>query len=101
MGIAFAQQAGAAASGGMSTIMNFVPIILMIVVFYFLLIMPQQKREKERKKMIAALQKGDRVLTASGMYGIIDSLKDDNTVVLKISTNTKVEFLKSAITGKA
>ncbi len=101
MGIAFAQQAGAAASGWMSSAMNFIPIILMIVVFYFLLIMPQQKREKERKKMIAAIQKGDRVLTASGMYGIVDEVKDENTVVLKISSNTKVEFLKSAITGKA
>jgi preprotein translocase subunit YajC len=82
---------------------NYSFIILMvatIAIFYFLLIRPQKKKEKERVEMISALKKGDRVLTAGGMYGIIDSFKDGDIVVVKVSGNTKIEFAKSAIQTK-
>lgn len=72
----------------------------MIVIFYFLLIRPQQKKEKERKNMITALKQGDRVLTAGGLYGIVDSFKEGDVVVLKISGNTKAEFTRNAIQVK-
>ncbi len=104
-GIAYAASEGAAQGGqGMqSALGNYSFIILMvatIAIFYFLLIRPQKKKEKERMEMITALKKGDRVITAGGMYGIIDSFKEGDIVVLKISGNTKVEFLKSAIQNK-
>ncbi|MBN1495740.1 MAG: preprotein translocase subunit YajC [Spirochaetes bacterium] len=76
-------------------------MIATIVIFYFLLIRPQKKKEKERIEMINALQKGDKVVTAGGMYGVIDSFKDGDIVVLKVSGNTKIEFSKSAIQNKA
>jgi preprotein translocase subunit YajC len=76
-----------------------IPILLMIVIFYFLLIRPQQKKEKERKGMIDQLKEGDRVLTAGGMYATVSEVKDD-TIVLKINSNTKVEFAKTAIQTK-
>ncbi|HOO71133.1 MAG TPA: preprotein translocase subunit YajC [Spirochaetota bacterium] len=97
-GIAYAQASGAAGSG--SSLLSLVPIALMIVIFYFLLIRPQQKKEKERKGMIDALKQGDKVLTAGGIYGTVDSFKDQDIVVLKISGNTKVEFTKSSIQAK-
>ncbi len=81
--------------------MSFIPIILMILIFYFILIRPSQKKEKDRKKMIEAIQKGDKVLTAGGIYGVVVTVKpEENIVVLKISDGTKVEFAKSAIQTK-
>jgi preprotein translocase subunit YajC len=97
-GIAFAQAQGGGGAGG--SLMTFVPIILMIAVFYFLLIRPQQKREKERKQMIASLEKGDRVITVGGIHATVDAIKDENTVVLKLTGNTKVDFSKSSIQSK-
>jgi len=75
-------------------------LILTVAVFYFLMIRPQKKKEKERQDMVNSLKKGDRVMTTSGMYGVIDSFKEGDIVVLKISGNTKVEFTKSAIHTK-
>ncbi len=98
IGTAYAQAGGGVAAG--SSLFSLIPIVLMIVIFYFLLIRPQQKKEKERKGMIEALKQGDRVLTAGGIYGVVDSFKEPDIVVLKISGNTKVEFTKSAVQNK-
>lgn len=84
--------------GGGSPLAMFVPLLGMLVIFYFLLIRPQQKRAKETQKMLEALRKGDRVVTASGLYGTILGVKE-NMVVVKIAENVKVEMLKSAVTG--
>jgi preprotein translocase subunit YajC len=102
-GIAYAASEGAPAGQGLQGFGNYSFIILMvatIAIFYFLLIRPQKKKEKERTNMISALQKGDKVMTAGGMYGVIDGFKDSDIVILKISGNTKVEFSKSAIQNK-
>lgn len=78
-----------------------IPMVLMMVVFYFLLIRPQQKKEKERVKMIDSLQKGDRVLTVGGIYGVVSALKpEESIVVLKISENAKIEVSKASIQQK-
>lgn len=88
-----------APAGGMGGLL--IPMLLMIAIFYFLIIRPQQKKEKDRKKMVDQLAKGDRVITAGGIYGTITSVKSDqNIVVVKISDNAKVEFAKSAIQSK-
>lgn len=83
---------------GPSPFSMLLPILGMLLIFYFLMIRPQQKRHKEVQKMLAALKKGDRVLTASGLYGVVSGLRDD-VVVLKIAENVKVEMLKSAVTA--
>jgi preprotein translocase subunit YajC len=94
-------QAASGGNGSGATLMSFIPIVLMIVIFYFLLIRPSQKKEKDRKAMITALQKGDKVLTAGGMYGVIVQIKtDEDIVVLKIGDGTKVEFTRTAIQAK-
>jgi preprotein translocase subunit YajC len=84
--------------GGGNPLSMFIPIIGMLVIFYFLLIRPQQKRQKETQRMIESLSKGDRIVTASGLYGTITGIKG-NVVVVKIAENVKVEMLKSAVTG--
>jgi len=52
-------------------------IVMMIVVFYFVLVRPQKKQEKKMKEMLAALQVGDKVITAGGIAGKIVKIKDD------------------------
>ncbi|MEW5700927.1 MAG: preprotein translocase subunit YajC [Candidatus Zixiibacteriota bacterium] len=84
-------------------ILTFLPFVLMIVVVWFLLIRPQRKRQKEHQAMLTQLSKGDRVVTNSGMFGTIVGMSD-NTVTLRVGddsrSETKIEFLKSAIAGK-
>jgi len=82
-------------------IVTFLPFVLMIVVVWFLLIRPQRKKQKEHAAMLTELAKGDRVVTSSGILGTVVGIKD-NIVVLKVgdSPETKMEFLKSAISGK-
>jgi preprotein translocase subunit YajC len=63
--IAYAQDAGGLL-GGLGSAGQFLPIVLIFAVFYFLLIRPQQQRQKEMKRMIAALKRGDRVVTGGG-----------------------------------
>jgi preprotein translocase subunit YajC len=87
---------GGAGGGGIQMIIMFG---LIFVVMYFFMIRPQRKREQTRQKMISALQKGDKVVTNSGIIGTVWGIQD-NIVVLKIDNDVKVEFLKSAISGK-
>ena len=96
----FAMMGGANAAGGAgpSPFSMLLPILGMLLIFYFLMIRPQQKRQKEVQKMLSAVKKGDRVLTASGLYGTIAGVKDDVLVVM-IADNVKVEMVKSAVTG--
>lgn len=77
------------------------PFALMILVLYFLMIRPQQKRQKEHTKMLSELKKGDRIITTGGMYGTIFGFsEDENKIIIKISDEVKMEFLKSAIAQK-
>ena len=68
----------------------------MIAIFYFLLFRPQRKQESEAKKMLEALKKGDKIMTYGGIYGVVSSIKD-NSVIVKVDENTKIEFTKTAI----
>jgi preprotein translocase subunit YajC len=83
-----------------SAISSFGLPVLMIVVFYFLLIRPQQKREKEKKKQLSAMEKGDRVLTAGGIYGNVVTVKhDENLAVIEIADNVRVKVAVSSLSG--
>ncbi len=73
-----------------------VTVVLMIGIFYFFLIRPQNKKQKEMEKMLAALKKGDKVVTIGGIHGVVSSTKE-KTVILKVDDNVKLEFNRSAI----
>ncbi|MBX6319992.1 preprotein translocase subunit YajC [Pigmentiphaga sp.] len=68
--------AQAPAAGGEGALMGMLPIVLMFVILYFLMIRPQMKRQKEHKNMIAALAKGDEVVTAGGILGKVAQVSD-------------------------
>jgi preprotein translocase subunit YajC len=82
--------------GGMGSLVSLVPFVLIFVIFYFLLILPQQKRQKQQKKILEALKKGDKVITASGIWGTISNLGKD-TVTLQIADNTKIKIQREHI----
>lgn len=91
---AYAQAAGAASPGG--DLLTFLPMIAIFVVFYFLLIRPQQKRAKETKAMLAALAKGDEVITAGGIVGKVNKLTDQYASV-EIAPNVEISVQRGAI----
>jgi len=66
---------------------------------YFLVIRPQRKEEKQKKEMLSTLQKGDTVVTVSGIIGTVATIKDE-TVILKVGDGTRMEFLRSAVGEK-
>jgi len=74
------------------------PFLFMGVLFYFLLIRPQQKRQKQHQQLLANLKTGDKVVTSSGIHGLIANVKK-TTFLLKIADNVKIEIDKSAISG--
>ena len=94
----FAMMPADPTGAGPSPFSMLLPILGMLLIFYFLMIRPQQKRQKEVQKMLSGVKKGDRVLTASGLYGTVSGVKDD-VLVLQIADNVKVEMVKSAVTG--
>ena len=88
-----------AAGGGGNPWFSFALIGSMFAIFYFLLIRPQQKKEKQRQAMINSLKVGDKILTVSGIYGVVTAIKDD-IITVKVSSNTNIEFSKSAMQTK-
>jgi len=77
-------------------LMSVVPFILIIAIFYFFIIRPQNKKQKETEKMISALKKGDKVVTIGGIHGVVSSTKE-KTIIVKVDSNTSIEFNRSAI----
>ena len=78
-----------------SGIGQFIPLILIFVIFYFFLIRPQQKKVKEHKVMVENLKRGDKVITAGGIVGVVERIIDNEKVEVEISDNVKVEIIKS------
>jgi preprotein translocase subunit YajC len=88
----------AAERGGNQMITMIVTFGLIIVIFYFLIIRPQRKKQKETKDMLATIRPGDKVATAGGIRGIVKHVKE-NTVTIKVDSNTTIEFNKSAVSN--
>ena len=84
-------------SGSGSGIAQFIPLILIFVIFYFFLIRPQQKRAKDHKAMVAALKRGDDVVTSGGIVGKIERVLGDDKVDISISENVTVQVVQSTI----
>jgi preprotein translocase subunit YajC len=85
------------AGGGSGGIMSVLPLMIgMFAIMYFLIIRPQQKQRKDREALLAAVKKGDRVVTSSGIFGTVVGLSE-HTVTLKVAEQVKLEFERSAI----
>ena len=75
----------------------FVPLIFIFIIMYFVMIRPQKKRQEQQQKLIASLKTGDRVVTNAGIHGLISNVKE-NTVLVKVADNVKIEMDKAAVT---
>jgi len=76
---------------------QFIPLILIFVIFYFFLIRPQQKKVKEHKLMVAALKRGDQVITSGGIVGRVERILGDDKVDLLIADGVTVQVVQSTI----
>ncbi len=74
-------------------------LLFIFGIFYLLLIRPQRKRQREHQELVQELQKGDRVLTAGGIYGVIESISDES-VVLKIEAGSTIRVAKGSVSGR-
>jgi preprotein translocase subunit YajC len=97
-GVAYAMGGLGGGGGSQGGIGAFLPLILMFVVFYFLLIWPQQKKAKAHRQVLSNLQKGDNVVTSSGIYGTITGLTD-TVVTLEIAEKVRIKMARSSIAG--
>ena len=75
---------------------QFIPLILIFVIFYFFLINPQQKRMKDHKSMVAALKRGDKVITSGGIIGSVERVLEGDKIEVTIADNVNVELIKSS-----
>ncbi|WP_035252997.1 preprotein translocase subunit YajC [Desulfatiglans anilini] len=76
----------------------FIPLILMFVIFYFLLIRPQQKKAKQHKQLLASIKRGDRVVSAGGLHGVVTGLADD-AVTIEIAPKVRVKISRGSVAG--
>ena len=91
---AFAQDAGGAAAAFTS----FIPLILIFAIMYFLLIRPQQKKVKQHQAMVAALRRGDQVVTQGGLLGKVTRVKEgEGEIEVEIAPNVKVTVIRSTV----
>ena len=92
---AYAQAAG----GAGSAFASFIPLILIFAIMYFLLIRPQQKKLKDHQAMVAALRRGDQVVTQGGLVGKVTKVKEDgsNEIEVEIADNVRVRVIKTTV----
>lgn len=98
---AYAQSAGG--EGGLLSaggLMSILPYVAMFAIFYFLLIRPQQQKQKQLRAQLAAIRRGDRVLTAGGIIGVVQKVRDDsNEIEVEIAPNVRVTVVRETLTS--
>jgi preprotein translocase subunit YajC len=95
----FLAQAPAPASPGPgSGLISILPFVFIFVIMYYVMLRPQMRRQKEQARLVSTLKTGDRVVTSSGIHGLISNVKD-TTVIVKVADNVKLEMEKTAVTN--
>ena len=89
-------QAQAQATSGGSAASMWIMLLLIFVVMWFFMIRPQRKQQKELEKFRQELKKGDKVVTAGGIYGTVDEIKD-TTVLIKVCGDVKLRVDKNSL----
>ena len=71
-------------------------LVLLVGMFYFFLVRPMRQREKKHDEMVSDLEKGDQVITAGGMYGVVEKI-DDNSIVLRVESGATIRVTKGGV----
>ena len=79
--------------------MQMAPLFAVFAIIYFLILRPQQQEQKKHQELLAALQKGDKVIVVNGMHGVIHEVRGDELVV-EIADRVRVTFERSAVQRK-
>lgn len=96
----FAMAQPAAEGQEPNLLMSLLPIIIIFAIIYFLMIRPQTKRQKEKEKMIGNLKKGDRVVTAGGIFGTIEGFREkEGQIILRIAKDVKININRSSVSS--
>jgi len=74
-------------------------VVLIFGLMYFVMIRPQRKRQKGHQQLIEELKRGDRVVTAGGIYGVIDSISEDS-VIIKVESGATMRVAKGSVSLK-
>jgi preprotein translocase subunit YajC len=82
-----------------STIYMVVFLVLIFAMFYFLMIRPQRKRQKEQQQLMEGLKRGEKVITAGGIFGVIESVSEDS-VVIKVESGATLRVAKNMVALK-
>ena len=79
-----------------STLTSLIFPVAIFLVFYLFIIRPQSKKQKEIRQKVDGMKKGDKVVTSSGIIGVLNAIEDDS-VLIEVGSNVKIRFLKTAI----
>lgn len=94
---AFAQTSAAGgAAGGAAAFAQFIPLLLVFVIMYFLILRPQQKKMSQHRSMVAALKKGDSVVTQGGLIGKVVGVREDELDV-EIAPGVRVRVVRATV----
>ena len=85
-------------SGTGSSLMTFLMFGSIFAIFWFMILRPQKKQQDQRKSMLAALKRGDKIVTSGGLFATVRDVKADR-VVATIGENLKVEIALHAVSG--
>ena len=89
----------APAGEGTDNWMLIVFLVLIFAVLYFLMIRPQRKRQQEHQRLVEELKKGDNVVTAGGIYGVIESLSEES-IVIKVESGATMRVARGSVALK-
>ena len=88
----------AAAGGAQNGLLQFLPFAMILAIFYFLILLPMKRRQKKIQAFQESLKVGDKVITTSGIYGLITRLSD-KTVQVQIADKVRIEVARQAVAG--
>ena len=74
-------------------------LVLIFGMFYFIMIRPQRRRQKEHQQLIEELKRGDRVITAGGIFGVIETVSEDS-VIIKVESGATMRVAKNSVALK-
>lgn len=91
---AYAQAAGA---GSGNLFVSLLPFVLIFAIMYFLIIRPQRQRMKKHEEMIAAVRRGDVIVTAGGLVAKVTKVTDDPEIQVELAEGVRVKVMRSMI----
>ena len=90
---------GEGEGSGIDLVTMVIFLVLIFGLMYLVLIRPQRKRQKEHEQMVLELGRGDKIITAGGIYGVIESISEES-IVIKIESGMTMRVARGSIAGK-